>query len=482
MDGLLNLRLTREEEDEISITTRCRSDLLEECNLSLFGRLLSDRHQNQRALKTILRSAWKMGSDLQIVDVGNNILQFKFSSEYQLQWVEKNGPWNFDNNLLLLCRWRRGLTSTNITFTHSPFWVQIWGLPFELMAEEVCKELGNSLGSFIETDRRSGQSEQAKFMRVRVNLQLDKPLRRGGKIASMEGEKFWVSFRYERLPTFCFHCGRLGHDLKHCNEISNSQDSSNQYGDWLRAQGSFKTNFDRSRSISSGGKDDSNEDKVEELSPSTVKNSAMDDGGSTSNADGNRTEKFQNLGKANEPEKAIHGWDNSARLEQVPMQVAGARDATGSPTRCLQQRFKIELKAADAVSPVGQSTQTEAVSLVSQPAQNAKDPMDVSSPLKTSTNTEQGNTTQLDSSGPAAEKKTKAKVHIKKIAREYHRNKSPQLDKELLSVGKKRGRKLIFDEEEEVIMQKKRCTEAHTNQTVSEERSAVAAMQRRREP
>ena len=104
VDGLLNLHLTREEEEEISITTRCRSDLLEECNLSLFGRLLSDRHQNERALKSTLRSAWKMGSDLQIFDVGNNILQFKFSFEYQLQWVEKNGPWNFDNNLLLLCR------------------------------------------------------------------------------------------------------------------------------------------------------------------------------------------------------------------------------------------------------------------------------------------------------------------------------------------------------------------------------------------
>ena len=82
VDGLLNLRLTRKEEEEITITTRCRSDLLGECNLSLFGHLLLDRHQNQRALKSTLRSAWKMGSDLQIVDVGNNVLQFNFSSEY----------------------------------------------------------------------------------------------------------------------------------------------------------------------------------------------------------------------------------------------------------------------------------------------------------------------------------------------------------------------------------------------------------------
>ena len=107
------------------------------------------------------------------------------------------------------------------------------------------------------------------------------------------------------------------------------------------------------------------------------------------------------------------------------MQVSGARDAAGSPPRCLPQSFKNEMKVAVAVSLVGQPAQTEAVSLVSQSAQIAKDPMDVSSPLKTSSNTVQGNTTQLDSIGPVAEKKTKAKVPIKKIAREHHKNKSP---------------------------------------------------------
>ena len=218
VEGLLNLHLTKEEEEEIPITSKSRADLLEECSLSLFGHLLTDRLQNQRALKNTLKSTWKMGSDLQIVEVGNNILQFKFNSEYQLQWVEQNGPWNFENNLLLLCRWRKGLSASNIVFSHSPFWVQIWGLPFEHMSIELGRELGNSLGRFIESNRRTGHSDQAKFMRIRVDLQQDKPLKRGGRVASVDSEKFWVSFKYERLPGFCFHYGRLGHDDKHCSE------------------------------------------------------------------------------------------------------------------------------------------------------------------------------------------------------------------------------------------------------------------------
>ena len=212
-----HLQLTKEEEEKISIFTSGSSNLLEECELSLFGRLLADRHQNMRALKSTLRSVWKMGSDFRIVDVGKNIFQFKFSSSYQLEWVERNGPWNFDNNLLLPCRWRKGLSIANISFTHTPLWVQVWSLPFESMTEEVGKDLGSKLGKYIDSDRRSWLSKQAKFMRIRVDIPIDKPLRRGGNVVNSDGDKFWVTFKYERLPNFCFLCGILGHDEKHCS-------------------------------------------------------------------------------------------------------------------------------------------------------------------------------------------------------------------------------------------------------------------------
>ena len=240
MNSLQHLSLTKEEETVIPISEHSRADLLKECSLSLFGRLLTDRHQNTRALKSTLRAAWKMGSDLRIIEVGNNAFQFKFGSRYQLEWVENCGPWNFENNLLLLCRWKKGLTSANLSFTHSSFWVQLWGLPFELLSEVVGRDIGNSMGHFIEVDKRANQSDQARFMRIRVELPVDKPLRRGGNVVGMEGDKYWVNFRYERLPTFCFFCGKMGHDLKHCNACLDGQNVTHQYGEWLRANGSAK--------------------------------------------------------------------------------------------------------------------------------------------------------------------------------------------------------------------------------------------------
>ena len=69
--GIQHLQLATEEEEEISISTTS-SNLLEECT---------------RAFKSTLRTAWKMGLDLRIVDVGIKVFQFKFSSSFQMEWL-----------------------------------------------------------------------------------------------------------------------------------------------------------------------------------------------------------------------------------------------------------------------------------------------------------------------------------------------------------------------------------------------------------
>ncbi|XP_023908216.1 uncharacterized protein LOC112019872 [Quercus suber] len=195
LNNFQKLQLTKEEADDIVITSVARAELLEECSLSLFRHRLTDHQQNQRAFKNTLKIAWKMGSDLRIVEVGNNVFQLKFGSVCQLEWVERSGPWNFDNNLLLLCRWRKGLTAPNISFTHAPFWVQGWGLPFEYMSEDAGKDIGSRLGKVLEVDKRSLQAEQAKFMRIWVEIPIDKPFRRGGNITNMEGKNCSIIFR-----------------------------------------------------------------------------------------------------------------------------------------------------------------------------------------------------------------------------------------------------------------------------------------------
>ena len=87
------------------------------------------------------------------------------------------------------------------------------------MTEVIGKDIGSKIGRVLEVDKRVMQANLAKFFRIRVEVPIDKPLCRGGCVKNEEGGRYWVDFRYERLPNFCYICGLLGHDEKHCQLV-----------------------------------------------------------------------------------------------------------------------------------------------------------------------------------------------------------------------------------------------------------------------
>ena len=101
------------------------------------------------------------------------------------------------------------------------------------MLEDVGRDIRGKIGKFIEVEKRSWQTDQANFIRIRVDLQIDKSLGRGGYITSLDGKFRWVTFKYERLPIVYFICGRLRHDDKHCPTTPDWQNATHQYGEWL---------------------------------------------------------------------------------------------------------------------------------------------------------------------------------------------------------------------------------------------------------
>lgn len=85
-------------------------------------------------------------------------------------------------------------------------------------------EVGSRLGVVEEVERRHRQDEHNFFMRVRVALPLEKPIKRGSFIAR-----------------FCHYCGLLGHDVHHCAQHfvmrKNGDVVKYQYGEWLKSPG-----------------------------------------------------------------------------------------------------------------------------------------------------------------------------------------------------------------------------------------------------
>lgn len=79
------------------------------------------------------------------------------------------------------------------------------------------KDILHSIGATFGGVIRSEINED--FCRLRINMDVQKPLRRGIFVSTDDVSKVWVPFKYENLPMFCFGCERLGHGLSNCTQI-----------------------------------------------------------------------------------------------------------------------------------------------------------------------------------------------------------------------------------------------------------------------
>src|SRR3954471_16744334 len=86
-----------------------------------------------------------------------------------------------------------------------------------LRSEAMARKLGGILGKFEEMDMREA-NRNGRFLRIKVTLDLKLPLKRG-TVVKFKEKNLRIHFKYERLPTFCFVCGRLGHQMKDCEAV-----------------------------------------------------------------------------------------------------------------------------------------------------------------------------------------------------------------------------------------------------------------------
>ena len=104
------------------------------------------------------------------------------------------------------------------------------------MGHEVGLKIGSTVGTVIEIDTNAGGVGWGEYLRVKILLDLAKPLSRGRKM-KLEEKSSWIAFQYEKLPKFCFQCGVICHGPGGCTKRSDLRNQSDptQYGPWLRA-------------------------------------------------------------------------------------------------------------------------------------------------------------------------------------------------------------------------------------------------------
>ena len=231
-EGWRRLSLQGPEGDGFSLRPEMGSE-----EFILAAKFFTRRVLNTDAIARNFSQLWRSRNGFKIKDMGNHIILFIFDNKLDTDRVLASQPWSFDKFLVAIQRYDKNTPVRDLVFDRVPIWVQVYDIPIRFankgVAEGICSGIGDVCPAELSV------MEGGDFWRVRVIIDISKPLSRGRKITLDDGSAGWVSFKYERLPNICYWCGCITHGDKDCELWIESEGTlsveSRQYGAWLRA-------------------------------------------------------------------------------------------------------------------------------------------------------------------------------------------------------------------------------------------------------
>ncbi|XP_060958490.1 uncharacterized protein LOC133030191 [Cannabis sativa] len=167
-------------------------------------------------------------------------------------------PFHFQNHHIILHSPTPGQSVQSESLKFTPFWVQIYRLLFLSKTKGLAVALGNIIGEFVDVFEDSLNKGWGPFLRVRVKIDITKPLLRGRMITLQQPkDDFWVEFRYECLPEYCMECGRIGHPFDKCmiylEKLDNGIEPDLEYRPTMKGSPLPISSYDRYRTDFSKG-------------------------------------------------------------------------------------------------------------------------------------------------------------------------------------------------------------------------------------
>uniref|UniRef100_A0A803L1E7 DUF4283 domain-containing protein n=1 Tax=Chenopodium quinoa TaxID=63459 RepID=A0A803L1E7_CHEQI len=190
------LRLTDEEEvvlggDYVETVT---DDTKKQIQLTLVGKLWAVKPYNLEAMKRTLTNVWRLKEKFAVRVVETNLFVFQFFGIEDKERVMEGRPWFFDEKLLLLQEVQGDEQPSEITFKNTPMWVRLMDVPFNKRLVAVMYDVGEFLGGFMEMDE-SDPIGWGECMRIKILVDINKPLRRGLFLAMGQKKSRWIDIK-----------------------------------------------------------------------------------------------------------------------------------------------------------------------------------------------------------------------------------------------------------------------------------------------
>lgn len=148
-------------------------------------------------------------------------------------------PWHLNKNAVILAEFEDCMRPDELKFDRLQVWARILNLPYNLRDDAWALTIARQLDKNVQI---ANFDHIGGYLRARVTIEVDKPLRRWILIDSARRKKVdSYDIQYEQIPYFCFSCGRLGHSELYC-PTPGTRDANGDlsFGPKLRASDDYK--------------------------------------------------------------------------------------------------------------------------------------------------------------------------------------------------------------------------------------------------
>ncbi|KAL4297791.1 hypothetical protein GQ457_12G013530 [Hibiscus cannabinus] len=235
LSAMENLQFTAEEATAVISEIPVEE---EDASLWLVGSVISRKSVTGDSVIRVFRSVWKTKNLLDILELRPNFFPIKPSTVEAKDMILKRRPWSIHNEFFSVKPYVSAWHVDDYDFQLMTIWIRVYRLPLRAMNRDMGLRLGGYVGKVLGVDHRVEGGNMGEFLRILVQFDIWKPLRRCVLLGDSTGKAATPRpLRYERLPEFYFFCGLVGHKLSDClTKPAAHDDKKLAYGSWLKVQ------------------------------------------------------------------------------------------------------------------------------------------------------------------------------------------------------------------------------------------------------
>lgn len=163
------------------------------------------------SLNRKLRELWKPKGSMFVMDLPRNFFMVRFELEEEYMAALSGGPWRAFGSYLMVQAWSPEFDPLKDEIVTTPVWVRLSHIPVNFYHKTILMGIAKGLGKPIKVDLTTLKFERARYARICVEVNLNKPLK--GTVM-VNGERYFVS--YEGISDICSTCGMYGHLVHAC--------------------------------------------------------------------------------------------------------------------------------------------------------------------------------------------------------------------------------------------------------------------------